>query len=100
MDWSLIPRDVWLFLGAILGGALLAKLTLKNFDEKNPVWPVAIYLQLISNIDFLGFSIKTGYDKKRKIFPYREQFVTSWFIWFFVLFILLVIFFGCGRKGC
>ena len=100
MDWSLIPREAWLFLCAIFGSLILAVVALKDFDEKNPVWTVAIYMHLISSIDFLGLSIKTGYDKKRKIFPYREQFLTSWFVWFFVLFVLLVIFFGCGRKGC
>ena len=94
MDWTLIPREAWLLLSAIFGGLLLALIALKNFDEKNPVWPVLIYLALID------YALNRDYIKQRKIFSYREQFVTSWFISFFVLFIFLVIFYGCGRNGC
>jgi len=98
MDISAIPRELIIFVVAAVGGVGLGLVTALQGTESKPVWPVRLYLRLLAS----PWPIKRfiDYPAKRTVFPFREQFLDSSFIWFFALFMTGIIAFGCGRNGC
>jgi hypothetical protein len=97
MDWSLLPRDVWLAVIATLGSLPLALATVARRREESPVWPVRLYLFIFTMVNIPGVR---SYASSRKTFSLREQFVASWFVWFFILFSVLLFNWACPRRGC
>jgi hypothetical protein len=97
MDWSSLPRDGWLALIAAGVGLLFAVATVLLRTAENPGWPIKLYLFIIDAAKFPGLR---SYTSSRKSFSLREQFLASWFIWFFVLFLVFLFFWGCSRRGC
>ena len=97
MDWSLVPRDVWLAVIAMFGSLPLALVTVARQRAEKPVWPVRLYLFIFTMSIIPG---ARSYASSRKTFSLREQFVASWFVWFFILFLVLVFNWGCPRRGC
>ncbi len=97
MDFSLIPRELVIFFYAAVGGVALGAVTARLGTEAEPVWPVRLYLSLLS---FNQPQRLKRYVEGRKRFAFREQLLASSFIWFFILFGAGLYIFGCGRRGC
>ncbi|MGE5823486.1 MAG: hypothetical protein ACM36A_02720 [Bacteroidota bacterium] len=93
----LAERDVQLFLGCVVLALWLAWWTVVGARSEAPVWPIRVYLGLFRGSNFPGIA---DYAANRKSFSRREQYLASFFVWFFILFIAATFFFGCGRRGC
>jgi hypothetical protein len=96
MDATL-TRELLILAIAAIGGVGLGMVTAIQGTETRPVWPVRYYLFLLS---YRQPRFLKGYAAKRSTFPFREQFLASSFLWFFILFIAGQFAFGCGRNGC
>ncbi len=98
MQDLLAVRDVQLFLCCIVLALVIAWLTSPRQATETPVWPTRLYLLIIDMSNTIGIG---QYSKTRKVFSRREQFLTTFFVWFFILFAAAVLVFGCsGRQGC
>ena len=94
MQEILAVRDVQIFIACIALALCIAWLTTRRFDSHRPIWPVRLYLFVL----LLG--PLQHYARSRKVFSRREQFLASFFMWFFLLFIVAVVAFTCGRRAC
>ena len=97
MELAFAIRDAQLFAGSGLVALIIAWLTAPSEATRIPVWPTRLYLFIIELARFPGLR---EYSDSRKMFSRREQFLTTFFVWFFVLFVASVVAFGCGRQGC
>lgn len=95
MELHALPRDVWLLVGSALLGVVIGAVHARIGSETSPVWPVRLYLFILT---FNQPKWVSGYAKSRNRFAWREQFMASSFIWFFFLFILAIVLFGCGGR--
>ena len=87
-------RDVQVFLGSLVLGLCVACLSTRRYDPASPAWPVRLYLFVL----LLGPAHR--YARSRTTFSRREQFVTVFFVWFFIFFVIGVFLFSCGRRAC
>ena len=98
MQDLLAIRDVQLFAGCSVLALVIAWLSAPRHSTKVPVWPTRLYLLVIDMTNLIGIG---EYSKTRKVFSRREQFLSTFFVWFFILFIAAEFAFGCGkRQGC
>lgn len=56
------------------------------------VWPMRLYLLAIGNSSHKP--MRRCYPGRRTSASWREQFLVSWFMWFFALFLLMIMFGG------
>src|SRR5687768_13570213 len=89
-------NEIWIFLGCIVLALLAAWMTVSGARTDSPVWPVRVYLYFFRNSGLPWFR---RYPETRTSFSRREQFLTSWFIWFFVFFFAAIFAFECNRRG-
>jgi len=98
MQDLLAIRDVQLFIACIVLALVIAWLSSPRQATDVPVWPTRLYLLIIDMTNLPGIG---EYSKSRRVFSRREQFLTTFFVWFFILFVASVFAFGCsGRRGC
>ena len=92
-----MPRDLLLFLIAVAVSFFLAMGTVIRSSPEKIVWPMRLYqLMLLTN----PWPQIRRYAESRKTFALREQFLVSWLVWFFIVFIGLIFFYGCRRHEC
>ena len=84
-----MPHDLLLFLIAVAAGLVLAIGTVIRSSPERPVWPMRLY-QLILLVNPLPMVRR--YAESRQSFALREQILVSWFVWFFIVFIGLILF--------
>jgi hypothetical protein len=89
-------NEVWIFLGCIVLALAAAWVTVRETSPDTPVWPVRFYLWFfrVSNVPWFR-----RYPESRITFSVREQFLTSFFIWFFIFFIVAISALECDRRG-
>jgi glycerol uptake facilitator-like aquaporin len=88
-------RDVVFFTAAALVGLIVAAMTTPKGVSTRPVWAVRLYLWIFRMFPGLGAI------SKRSSFNYREQFLATFFITFFIVFGISAVSFGCGyRVAC
>lgn len=87
-------RDILVFVTSLIVGLVIAWLTTRNVDTRQPVWPVRFYLFIL----LMGPARK--YAESRSVFSKREQFLATFAVWFFLVFVLGIALFACGRHGC
>ena len=92
MDWTIIPADGWAFFAAAIGGLVLGTITAAASSKDSPVWPVRLYLELFRNARKVPTLRR--YADERSVFPFREQLLASWFIWFFIIFGISIFILG------
>jgi hypothetical protein len=80
-----VPIDGWIFLVSAGVAALIASIGIRNVAEDRPGWAVRVYLGLFSAARSSMAQPSTG---KRVSFPRREAFLATWFLVFFVLFLM------------
>jgi hypothetical protein len=90
----LAVRDVQIFVTCIAVALCIAWLATRKVSVKAPVWPVRFYLFV------LLMGPLQRYAKGRHEFSRREQFLASFAVWFFILFVVGIALFACGRRGC
>ena len=98
MSEFLLIREVQLFLACVALALAIAWVSSPRSASSKPVWSTRLYLFVIerSNTPFLS----KNYRESRNVYSRREQFLATFFIWFFLLFLVAVFAFGCGRSGC
>lgn len=92
-----MPHDLLLFLVAVAASFVLAIATIVRSSPEKTVWPMRLY-QLILLVN--PWPLVRRYAESRQSFALREQFLVSWFVWFFIVFVGLVFFAGCPKHGC
>ena len=90
MIWNELPADFKGFIIAAIGGLILAAITRIFCVQSVFTWPMRLYLWLFRNSH--GLPALRRYGESRTHAKFREQFVVSWFVWFFILFGLMVFF--------
>ena len=94
---DIIPlHEVWIFLGCIILALGAAWVTVRDALPDAPVWPVRVYLWFFRRSNIAWFR---RYPATRSTFSRREQFLTSFFIWFFIFFLVAIVAFECDRRG-
>ncbi len=96
MELVYVPRDFWLLLGAALAGIVVGAFHSRLGTETSPVWPVRLYLLLFRHNQP---RVVRQYAERRTTFRWREQFMASAFVWFFIFFVVAVFVFGCSRRA-
>lgn len=97
MQSILAIREFQLLAGSGLIALVISWVTVPAKATHEPIWPTRFYLLVIRMASIPGLR---GYSESRKLFSRREQFLTSFFIWFFLLFVIGLYIFDCGRQGC
>ena len=97
MQSILAIREIQLLVGSGFIALVIAWVTVPEKATHVPIWPTRLYLFLIRMASVPGLR---GYSDSRKLFSRREQFLTSFFVWFFLLFVIGLYIFDCGRHGC
>jgi hypothetical protein len=92
-----VPREIIIFLVALVFGAALGLVTALLGSTDKPGLPVRIYLLLLT---LRQPKVLKTYAKNRTSFSFREKILAGSFIWFFIFLILGMVIFGCGRYGC
>jgi hypothetical protein len=91
-------RDVLVFGVALLFAMCAAFVATRSNSPESPVWPIRLWLWLFRNHAITWFK---RYPEKRNTFSRREQFLATFFIWFFVAFAIGAAFLSCSyRTGC
>jgi hypothetical protein len=94
----LFMRQFQVFLGCLALALVVAWLATRRARPDAPGWPVRLYLLFLSASNIPAVR---RYADARKNFPRREQFLVTFFVCFFILFLAAVFTFDhCGRKGC
>ena len=90
-----MPRDVLIFIVAMLVAVVGGMLTVRRSSEDQLSWPFRLYVLLFrrSNVSALK-----KYGETRVRASIREQFLVAVFVWFFVLFGIGQAFFGCSLR--
>ncbi|MES2072005.1 MAG: hypothetical protein V4488_16735 [Pseudomonadota bacterium] len=96
MNIDLIPRDILLLFAAAIVGIFFGAIHAARGKIDSPIWPVRLYLTIFRHRQP---RVLKNYAAKRSQFTWREQFMAGAFIWFFIIFMGLVFFFGCNRKS-
>ena len=98
MQEFFLIREIQIFLACIALALGIAWLTSPRKASNIPAWPTRLYLTVIerSRTPLLSKNYRAG----RTVYSRREQFLTTFFIWFFALLLLGMFVFGCGLKGC
>ena len=96
----MLERDIAIFFASLLGGLLFGYFIARRGDGRAPVWPVGLYLQLFSRPGPFGVDALRHHAARRTHFPFREAFLVSSFLCFFVFFTIAQFAFGCGKNGC
>lgn len=90
MIWNELPADFQGFIIAAIGGLVLATITRLFCVQSVFTWPMRLYLWLFKHAQ--GLPALRRYGGSRTTAKFRELFVVSWFVWFFILFSALVVF--------
>jgi hypothetical protein len=94
---DIVPiNEIWIFVGCIALAHAAAWATVAGAAPESPVWPVRVYIYLFRTSNVPWFRRYAG---SRTSFPRREQFLTSFFIWFFIFFVIAIFAFECNRRG-
>jgi hypothetical protein len=90
-----MPRDLLILLVALVVAVVGGLLTVRGRSKERPSWPFRLYVALFrrSNLPALK-----QYGESRTHASTREQFLIAAFIWFFVLFVVGQVFFGCSLR--
>ena|SRR5688572_25560574 len=88
--------EALIFLCCVVLALLAAWLTVSGARPDSPAWPVRLYLYFFRSSGVPWFR---RYPDTRTTFSRREQFLTSWFIWFFIFFVAAIYLFECHRRG-
>ena len=91
-----VPRDFWLLLGAVLAGIVVGAFHSRLGTEISPVWPLRLYLLLFRTNQP---RIVRRHVEGLTTFRWREQFMASAFVWFFIFFVIAMFVFGCSRRA-
>ena len=99
---SLDPNLLLPAFSAIAGVGLGLVTALKGSETK-PVWPLRYLLRQLSARN--QFKALKRYAEKRRTYSFREQFLASAFIWFFIFMVTGILVLAwlspCpGRGGC
>ena len=88
-------RDIVILCIAAAVGAVVAALSVPKGASRRPVWAVRVYLAIFQF--FPGVRSAANRDS----FSHREQFLATFFLVAFVVFVGAVLGFGCGyRSAC
>lgn len=97
MQSILLVREIQLLVGSGLIALVIAWMSVPAKATQVPIWPIRLYLLIIRMADIPGLR---EYPDSRKLFSWREQFLTCFFVWFFLLFVIGLYISDCGRNGC
>jgi hypothetical protein len=93
-----LGRDLLILCAAVAFGLFAALATGRVTHPERPVWPVRVWLWVL-RLNTLSWINR--YPESRTTFSRREQFLASFFAWFFIVFAAGAIAFGCSyRAGC
>ena len=81
-----MPPDLQLAVVASVIGLIVAAFSIRGLSPNSPNWAVRIYAALLS-LPF-PFGVNSKYRQSRRTFGRREAFLASWFLTFFVIFMI------------
>jgi hypothetical protein len=70
--------------------------TVLNAPEGVAVWPIRLWLWLSRHANIRGLRTYAG---SRRVFSRREQFLATFFAWFFIIFANTVFWYQIGIRG-